>query len=590
MKLTRISDILQFQKRKYSNPSALVDYQNGEWKSYSSTDCLQQVAVYSKLFISLGMQKGDCLIIMPTLTNSKWLLLDLAAQQIGLVVVPIHATFNENQLTHILTETEARLAFVSSIKDSERVKRNGNGRLIETVYLRGKGSNNLQELIKKNNKKEVANIKELQSSVYPTDLATIIYTSGTTGIPKGVMLTHENLISNLHSLMPLLPLDSSKRAISFLPYSHIFERTAIYTYLAMGCSLHLIGEKGDMLTAFKEVRPHFFTAVPRILEKIYEGVLAYQAKQNFINKKLIQWALKVGTYPEDHSKFRPLYSLQKRIAKIIAFNKLHQILGGKVEAIIVGAAHLQPKLANIFATSGIKIREGYGMTETSPAITFNRFQPGLNKFGTVGLPVPGVQVKVNEPDENGEGEIWVKGNNVMKGYFKNKQATQLVFSEDGWFKTGDVGKFVEKRFLKITDRKKDIFKTSSGKYVAPQIVEEHFRTHAFIDQIMVIGFQKPYCVALIVPNFFRLEQWAKEQKIHWTSPQYMVINIKVRQKMESIVKELNSTLSNHQKIRDFHLCYREWTVEAGELSYTMKIKRSVLLNKFEKEIAAFYEA
>ena len=586
MNLTRVFDIISFQHSRYPNQSAIVDFEDGNWKSYSSLTCQQQINSFSRILYALGLRKGDRIVIMPKLTNRKWLFLDLAAQQIGSVVIPIHASFNTNQINHILNETEARIVFLSSIIQRERIE--NNGREVDIYYLQGKGNNNLEELIIKYSKSELPDLKALKEGVKPKDVATIIYTSGTTGEPKGVMLTHENLMSNLHSLMPLLPVDPSKRAISFLPYSHIFERSAIYTYLAMGCSLHLVGDKGDMLAAFQKVKPHFFTAVPRILEKIYEGVLAYQAKQNFVNKKIIHWALKVGgTYEEQHS-FRPFYALKKKIAKLIAFNKLHKILGGKVEAVIIGAAYLQPKLAKLFATSGIKIREGYGMTETSPAIAFNRFQPGLNRFGTVGLPVPGVQVKIHEPDAEGAGEIWVKGNNVMKGYYKKEEATQAVFSEDGWFKTGDVGKFVEQRFLQITDRKKDIFKTSAGKYVAPQLIENHFTAHPLIDQMMVIGFQKPFCTALIKPNFLLLEQWANDQQVHWTSPQYMVINIKVKEKMQQIVDALNEAFPNHQKIRKFHLLFKEWTLEGGELSYTMKLIRPRILESYEKEIEELY--
>lgn len=589
MNLTRVFDILPFQNSKYPNVAAVAEQIDGKWKKYSIEECQIHIDEYSKMLFILGFRKGDFLIIWPELASVSWLFLDLAAQQIGGVVIPIHASFKKEQISHILQETQAKLAFVQSISDVEALKENLNAAYLEVFPLWVKDRNNLDSLSHKYKKNSPIDLATLKQSVQPSDLATIIYTSGTTGVPKGVMLTHANLMSNLHSMMPLLPVDSSKRSISFLPYSHIFERTAIFTYIAMGCSVHFIKDRNDLLDAFKEVQPHFFTAVPRILEKIYAGVLTYQARQNFVYKKIIDWALKIGMAYKEYAGFRPIYSVKQSIAKTIAFNKLHRILGGKVEAVIVGAAHLQPNLGKIFAASGIQIREGYGMTETSPAISFNRFQPGLNRFGTVGVPVPGVQVKIEEPNEEGEGEIVVKGDNVMQGYFKNEVASKAVFTEDGWFKTGDVGKFIDKRFLKITDRKKDIFKTSSGKYIAPQPLEKRFEGHPLIDQIMVIGFQKPYCVALIKPNFLLLEHWANEHQVHWTSPQYMVINIKIRQKMEAIVEELNGTLPSHQKIRQFHLFFKEWSVESGELSYTLKPIRSIILKQYEKEIVALYK-
>jgi len=589
MNLTRVFDILTFQNSKYPNATALAERINGSWKKYSLKECQQHIDKYSKVLYFLGLRKGDFLIIWPELASVNWLFLDLAAQQIGGVVIPIHASFKKEQIIHILNETKAKLAFVQSTREIGILRKNLINENLNVIPLRAKDRNNLDFLSNKYEKNSQVDLTPLKQSVQPSDLATIIYTSGTTGIPKGVMLTHDNLMSNLHSMMPLLPVDPSKRSISFLPYSHIFERTAIYTYIAMGCSVHFIEDRKDMLEAFKEVQPHFFTAVPRILEKIYEGVLTYQTRQNIVNKKIIGWALKVGMDYKEYAGFRPIYKLKQRIAKTIAFNKLNRILGSKVEAVIVGAAHLQPNLGKIFAASGIQIREGYGMTETSPAISFNRFQPGLNRFGTVGVPVPGVQVKIDEPNEEGEGEILVKGNNVMQGYFKNEEATRAVFSENGWFKTGDVGKFIENRFLQITDRKKDIFKTSSGKYIAPQPLEKHFEGHPLIDQIMVIGFQKPYCAALIKPNFPLLEQWANEHQVHWTSPQYMVINIKIRQKIEAVVEELNGTLPSHQKIRQFHLFFKEWSTEGGELSYTMKPIRGIILKQYEKEIVALYK-
>ncbi|MEL6671728.1 MAG: AMP-binding protein, partial [Bacteroidota bacterium] len=290
-----------------------------------------------------------------------------------------------------------------------------------------------------------------------------------------------------------------------------------------------------------------------------------------------------------NAKVRPWYAWQRFFARWLVFQRFHQVSGGKVEAILTGAAYLQPEISRIFAVAGIKVREGYGMTETSPVISINRFTPGLVRFGTVGVPVPGVEVKIDEADEQGEGEIIVRGPNVMQGYFKKPEETAKVLQDDGWFKTGDVGKFVKGRFLQITDRRKDIFKTSAGKYIAPLVLENHFRQSSFIDQIMVVGFKRPYLTALVRPNYDLLKVWCESNGIHWTSPQYMAVNLKVRQKLLEEVEKLNQYLPNFQRIKEIHLFHQEWTPEDGYLSYTMKLLRSRIATEYGRVIEKMYE-
>ena len=593
MNWTLTFDMLRLQAQNFSNSHALVNRDDGVWTALSSLECLKIIDLYSRVLLSLGLKSGDMLLVLPTQATAEWILLDQAAQQTGIIVVPIHATSQPYQFAHIAIETEAKVCFFADRESQDRFLANENEKLdLKSYYLFGKegDKNSLQHLLEKVKEDDGKwDLEEMRNHIQPSDLSCIIYTSGTTGIPKGVMLTHENIVSNVKSVLTLLPLSPKKRAVSFLPYSHIFERTTIYCYLATGISLYLPGNREVLLEAFKEVKPHYFTAVPRILEKMYEQLIAYRTQGGWFRENIVGWALGIGKRYKESSKMSPLFYLKRQIAKWLVFNRFRHISGGKVEAILTGAAYLRPDIGRTFAAAGIRVREGYGMTETSPVVTMNRFQPGLNRFGTVGLPIPGVEVHIDQPDETGEGEILVRGPNVMKGYYKRPSETAEVLSDDGWLRTGDVGKFVHKRFLQITDRRKDIFKTSSGKYVAPMLLENHFSQSNYIEQIMIVGFQKPFIIALIKPNFDLLKVWCEDHQIHWTSPQYMVLNIRVRQKIMEEIEKLNESLPNYERIRGIHLFHEEWTTESGHLTYTLKLVRTKILEDNAKAIKALYQ-
>lgn len=592
MSISRTFDLLPSQQAKFPHQKAIVTRSDNAWISYSCEACLQKIDAYTWVLLGLGVEKGDRVIIVPHLASADWIFLDFAIQQIGAVVVPVHFTSQVDQLTYIVQHTESRLCFVGDAALREKFKPALKTLTDLSVYYLVEIDGDeisLPALLKTYPVPPKGDLGPMKESVSENDLSAIIYTSGTTGVPKGVMLSHKNIVSNVRSTLTLLPAEPGKIALSFLPFSHIFERMAIYTYLAGGLSLHTLVDRNYLSKAFLEIRPHLFTAVPRILEKMYDQVLAVQVEQSWGKRSLAAWALKIGMTYKERPGFRLGYWLQLQLARLLVLNKLKHNLGGRVTAIIVGAAYLQPSLGRLMAAMSIKAREGYGMTETAAAATLNRFQPGLYAFGTVGLPAPGVKVKIDSPDENGEGEVLVKGPNVMLGYYKQPEETRRVLGEDGWLHTGDIGKFVQRHFLQITDRKKDIFKTSSGKYIAPLVLENHFKQSPFIEQCMVVGFQQPYVTALIVPNFELLEHWAIEHKIHWTSPQYMVINIKVKQRIQEEVDQYNAQLPNYQTVRAFHLPYEEWTMESGLLTYTMKLVRAKILAAFKKEIELMYK-
>jgi len=402
------------------------------------------------------------------------------------------------------------------------------------------------------------------------------------------MLTHRNLVCNIKSILTLLPLQPQQRVLSFLPYSHIFERTSSYTYMAFGLEIYFSQGIDNLTSDFTSVRPFFCTTVPRTLEKMYDYLLQQKEGKNKLKKILISWAMTLGEKYPDNQKPGVFYSLQLLVARILVLNRWRKGLGGQLRFMVVGAAALRAPIAKLFSAAGIRMLSGYGMTEASPYIATNRPEPGLNRFGTVGIPVPGVEIRIDNPNENGEGEILIKGPNIMKGYFKRPEMTAETFTEDGWFKTGDVGKMVDKRFLSLTDRKKDIFKTSSGKYVAPQPLEILFTTSPFIVQCLVLGFNQPFVAAVLVPNFPMLKSWCDDQGIHWTSPPFMVHNIKVIQMFQQEVDRLNDTLQGFERVRKFILSDEEWTVESKDLTASFKPRRKKLLEKYKTEIDKMY--
>ncbi len=569
----------------------LMARENGAWRSYRRSDCLRQIERYRQVLWQMGLRKGDCLVVIPGLASAEWLFLDLAAQQSGLIVAVAHETFEPKQLAYIIDETSAKACFLKDRAAKSRFfEEAAFEREIWKICVFGANAepDSLGYQLTKVDSIEEEKQERVLTPINPRQLAFIVYTSGTTDVPRGVMLSHANIVSNLHGFLPLLPTAKITRALTFLPFSHMFERSLIYAYLALGITVYLPTERTHVPEALTEIKPHIFTAVPRILEKMYEQMLSFQSSRIGLIRVMTGWAIKMGERYKDRARFFPWQWIQIYVARYLVYRPLRKRLGGRLKAIVVGAAHLQPKLGKIFAVAGIKVREGYGLTEAAPVITVNRFQPGLNAFGTVGLPLHNVQVKIDRPDASGSGEILVKGPNIMLGYFRNPGATHEALTPDGWLKTGDIGKFVKKRFLVVTGRKKDLFKTSAGKYISPQSLENYFKKSPFIDQIMVVGLMRPYVTALVLPNFTLLEKWCRTKDIHWTSPQYMVLNIKVNQKLRAEIEELNADLPNFKRIRNFHLLHEEWSREKGQLSMTLKLVRHKLMQDFEREIEALY--
>ena len=586
----RLFDIFPYQQAKFPNKVALVSKQNVGWKKYSTDECITQINRVSAGLLNLGLKRGDKVGIMTQLGSPLWNFVDLGTQQIGAVVVPLHAQIREHEIEYILNDAEVKFLIVANREFYERVSVVKDKVLsLKKVFTFEKLPNipSYEDLITEPTAKHLAEFEGRKASIHEDDLATIIYTSGTTGDPKGVMLSHKNMVSNIKATISLVPINNGNRTLSFLPMSHVFERMVTYTYMAVGASVYYAERRETVAENIKEVRPHYFASVPRFLEKVYDSIIEKGNERGKLTRKILNWAIRVGERYD--GKMGLLYFFKLKIADLLVYRRWRQALGGKVEGVVVGAAALQPHLGKLFSAAGIEIREGYGMTETSPVISFNRFEPGGVRFGTVGIPIPSVEVKIENPDEDGEGLILVKGPNVMLGYHNLPERTMEKKSEDGWFKTGDVGKFVHKRFLQITGRKKDIFKTSSGKYIAPTILEQKLNASKFINSSMIIGFQKPFVTALIVPNFFHLKKWCAENNVHWTGPQFMAINPKVESLMKMVVEEINTHLKNEERVRKFHLCYQPWEVATGEMTYTLKLRRNVIEEKHKKDIEKMYE-
>ena len=586
MSFSRTFDIPKSQQEKCPNPKSIVSYGQGKWHTYSTATMLIQIKRYRNMLHNLGIKNGEMIVMVPGAVIAEWVFLDLAAQENGITVVAVHDTILQAKFAHIKQMIPAKFWFFLDPSNANQclpppAERDD----LQVIYLHA--PDHIEEQVPKLLPSEPTPLPDLD--IDPMSLATIIFTSGTTGVPKGVMLSHHNIVSNIQAVVPLLPIENHHRAMSFLPYSHIFERAVILGYLAMGNTVFMPGPKHDPKKAFQYAKPHIFSSVPRILEKMNDEIIRVRNTQPLFMQKLLDWALRFGGSFEPKMAYNPIKWIQILFIRHVVFRKLRLQLGGHLKYILVGAAYLQPRLIRLMTAAGIKVGEGYGLTETSPAITINRYEPGLNRIGTVGLPINGVEVRIAGADDQGAGEIQVKGPNVMMGYYQNPDATKKVFTDDGWFRTGDVGKFVEGKFLQITDREKDIFKTSAGKYVAPIALENHFLHSDYIAQILIVGFQRPYVAALIVPNFTLLESWCHSNGVHWTSPVYMVHNIKVKALIQSEIDLFNTDLPRYQQVRAFHLCHQEWQESSGYLTHTLKLKRSTLHSDFNKEIEAMYQ-
>jgi long-chain acyl-CoA synthetase len=586
MDFFRLFDILPYQQARYAKVLAFSrKTADGIQEQYSSQEALNRTQALAAGLLDAGIRSGDRVGIIAADNSPDWHFHDFAIQQVHAVVVPIHAASTENDLYFILRDAGMRFCFVTDEGLAARIRANAPESLEKVWLFSGEGALPVPDSL---DEKITARLAEIRDAVADTELATILYTSGTTGEPKGVMLSHRNIVSNIKSVITLVPVDYTCRVFSYLPLSHIFERMVTYSYMAAGATIYYPRQAGTLMEDLREARPHYFTAVPRVLEKFYAGIVASTAKRSLPVKRLSEWAVKIGNTYKTGKTFPPAYWIQLAIADFLVFRHWRRALGGHIQGIMVGAAALRPQLGRLFSAARIHVREGYGLTESSPVIAFNRFDPGGVHFGTVGIPIPGVEVRIAAPDETGEGEILARGPNVMLGYYNRPAETAQTIDAEGWLHTGDVGKFVHKRFLQITDRQKDLFKVSGGRYVAPQMVEKVLTESPYIEYCIVAGADRPFVSALIVPDFERLEAWCNDNGIHWTAPQFMALHPKVHRFIQEEIERYSEPLPHFQRVKRFILLHEPWDESSGHLTPTLKLRRSLILRQYDKELAALY--
>lgn len=585
MKPTRVFDFLYYQLEKYPIANAFSSKINGKWVGYSTQQMVEIVNSLSLGLLQLGINKNDKVAIISP-NRPEWNFVDLAIQQLGAVSVPMYPTISIEDYKYIFNDAGVKIVFVF---DKELHKKVATAiQSLENApkvfsFEKIEGVSHWKEVEELGKKGDVKILEPLKNAVQPSDLLTLIYTSGTTGKPKGVMLSHNNVCTNAMSVVKALPLDAGKSPIlSFLPLCHIYERTASYFYMFMGCSVYYAESMETIAANIVEVKPHCFTTVPRLLEKVYDKIVSKGKALTGIKKALFFWALELGLKYEPHLEMGWWYDFQLKIANKLIFSKWREALGGQLRSISSGSSALQPRLARVFWAAGIKVCEGYGLTETSPVITANLPQKEFTRVGTVGLVIEGVEVKIAE-----DGEILCKGPNVMMGYYNQPEMTADVL-KDGWFHTGDIGTLVEGKYLKITDRKKEMFKTSGGKYVMPQLMENKFKESLFIEQLAIIGENQRFPAALVVPAFDHVKIWCEQHDIPYTTDAEMVKNPKVLEKFQSEVNKYNEGFGDWEKIKKFTLMSKVWGIDSGELTPTLKLKRKIINSIYEKEINAIF--
>ncbi|WP_348811654.1 AMP-dependent synthetase/ligase [Flavobacterium maritimum] len=578
--ISRLFDFPYYQQENFNIPDALVTKQNGVWKKTSTDEYIAKANAISRALLRMGIKKDDKLALISTNNRTEWNIMDIGILQTGAQTVPIYPTISENDYEYILNHSGSIYCFVSDEEVLRKVNliRDKVPALIEVYSFNEiSGCKNWKELLSlgadESNQNEV---EERKNNVKTDDLATIIYTSGTTGKPKGVMLSHKNIVSNVLNSASRIPFEAGhSRALSFLPICHIFERMILYLYQYYGVSVYF-GESIDKISDnIKEVKPTVITAVPRLLEKVYDKIYEKGTQLTGIKKKLFFWAIDLGLKYQPYGANGAWYEFELKIARKLIFSKWKEGLGGNLDLMVSGSAALQPRLARIFAAAEIPVMEGYGLTETSPVIAVNDMRNKGFKVGTVGKPIDNVEVKIAE-----DGEILCKGPNVMMGYYKDEKLTSEVI-ENGYFHTGDIGEIDAEGFLRITDRKKEMFKTSGGKYIAPQLIENVMKQSRFIEQIMVIGDGQKMPAAFIQPSFEFIKEWAKIHHVNiGTTNEEIIANPKVIERVQEEIDKLNDKFGNWEKIKRFEMTADTWSIEGGHLTPTLKLKRKIVMEKY----------
>jgi long-chain acyl-CoA synthetase len=559
----------------------------GEWENYSSRQYIENANYISYALLKSGIKKSTKVALIAS-NCPEWNIIDMGVLQAGGIVVPIYPNINESEYEYILDHCEAEYIFLEDeslynklenvIKTSHHIKdvfsiiESSKVKHISQLYETGKANQVPEEL------------EKIRNSVQENDIATLIYTSGTTGVPKGVVLSHRNLVSNFLVSGPLTLQNVNSVVLSFLPLCHVYERMLNYAFQLQGCTIYYVQSMGTIVDNIVEVKPHCFSTVPRLLEKVYDRILFKGRNLSLIKKTIFFWAVNLGLKFELDHKNGWWYHFKLKIADILVFTKWREALGGNIFIIVSGGAALQDRIARVFWAAKMKILEGYGLTETSPVLSVNNFNPNSIKFGTVGPLLEGVEVKIAD-----DGEVLARGPNLMQGYYKNPEMTREVIDKDGWFHTGDLGMFEDGRFLKITGRKKSLFKTSMGKYVSPELIESTLRESNFIEQIVILGENQKFVGALIVPDFQYLHNWANIKGIGYMDDKTAVNHPKIKARFAKEIDKYNALFSPHEQIKKFDLLSDNWTIQTGEYTPSMKLKRTFIETKYSEKIEKLFK-
>lgn len=586
--VTRTFDVLERALNEFPREDAIAGKKDGKWYTYSTEEYYQKSEQLAMGLLALGLKPGDKVATVTT-NRPEWNFADMGLAMAGFIHVPLYPTLGEDEYKYILKHAEVKIILVGDKKLFESMCPLANmidG--VDAVYTfeEVEGAKHYQQILDLGESKKdtlAEQLAETKKAIKAEDLATIIYTSGTTGVPKGVMLTHNNLVSNFLEHVKLHNLGLGHRALSFLPLCHVYERSVNYHFQYKGMGVYYVGNLSQIVSSIKEVKPEMFNSVPRLLEKVYDGFVAKGKELSGIKKKLYFWALNLTRHFEYNKKFGPFMKLKISIADKLIYSKWREALGGNITYIVSGGAALQPRIARLFGMAKLTTLEGYGLTETSPVIAVNNPLTGEMMIGTVGPVLNGYDVKI-APD----GEILCKGPGVMKGYYKAPELTEEVIDKNGWFHTGDIGVLVDDKYLKITDRKKEIFKLSGGKYIAPQMIENKLKTSELIEQVMVIGANEKFASAIISPCFPLLHDWAGEHKLHYENNEELIKLPEVINKLQKEVAKINKSLGAHEQISRIRLVWEEWTPTSGELSPTLKLRRNTVAVKYQHLIDDIY--
>ena len=572
-KITRVFDCIEYQKNNYPQDKSLVYKEKNNWKSYSSQDFITISNNVSRSLLKLGLKPNDKVAIIVPVNQPKWHFLDIGILQIGAQNVPLYATLSEKDYQYVLNHSDSKYCFIAGDDIYEKVKKVQDKTQLKEVYRIDRQSDIGWESFLKLGKDETsqAKVEELKKSIKPKDLATIIYTSGTTGTPKGVMLSHHNIVENIKATADRLNIEGpGKKTISYLPVSHVFERTAGYYSQMMGFSTYFAESIELLGDNIREVSPSMMAVVPRLLEKIFDKIVDKGSNLTGLKKRLFFWALELGEKYEPYEKNGSWYHFKLKIARKLIFVKWQEALGSNLEFMISGSAPLQPRLIKVFTAAGIPVYEGYGMTESSPGATLNDLRNNSLKIGSVGKALKGIEIKIAD-----DGEILMKGHCIMQGYYKREDLTAETI-KNGYLHSGDIGEIDSEGFLKITDRKKEIFKTSGGKYIAPTVIESQLKKSRFIEQVMVIGEAQKMPAALIQINFEYVNEWIKRKGYEVDDLQN---SNELRNRIQQEIDVCNKDFGKWEQIKKFEITKEEWTATSGHLTPTLKMKRKIILEK-----------